>query len=128
MGTSRVERLTAWSGAFETVGAGYVHRAHGDHLAAGPQPRATSCQEVIVLTSSRIGTRFTAAVVRTWVSDLAGAGLEADITDSVEVLSETVSGELAGFHARPITEVMPRLGSDYEVSDLFCNDQALGLA
>ncbi|WP_170133042.1 hypothetical protein [Arthrobacter livingstonensis] len=50
-----------------------------------------------------------------------------DITDSVEVLSETVTSELAGSHARAIAEVLRRLESDYEVADLFCDDQTLGI-
>ncbi|ALE93764.1 hypothetical protein AOC05_17885 [Arthrobacter alpinus] len=91
-----------------------------------PSCAPSTGQEIVVLTSWRIGVRFKATVVRTWVSDLDGTGLEADITDPVEVLSETINGELAGFHARAITEVLRRLGSDYQVADLFCDDQALG--
>lgn len=74
-----------------------------------------------------VGVRFEARVVRTWVSDLDGTGLEADITASVEVFSETVSGDLAGFHERATAEVLRRLETDYEVADLFCDDQAIGL-
>ncbi|WP_104086733.1 hypothetical protein [Arthrobacter sp. GMC3] len=94
----------------------------------GPRRAPSSCQEIVLLTSLRVAARFEAAVVRTWVSDLEGSGLEADIAGSVEVLSEMVSGELDGFHSRAIAEVLRRLGSGYEVGDLFCDDQVLGLA
>lgn len=93
---------------------------------AGRAP--TSCQEVVVLTSMRANALFKSELVRTWVSDLDGTGLETDITDPVEVLSESAAGsDLTGFHARAITEVLRRMGSDYEVANLFCDDQALGL-
>ncbi|WP_417219600.1 hypothetical protein [Arthrobacter sp.] len=84
-------------------------------------------QEVVVLTSIETASRFEAEAVRTWVSDLEGTGLEADITDPVEILSEVATGNLAGFHSRATAEVMHRMESDYEVADLFCSDEALGL-
>lgn len=84
-------------------------------------------QEVVVLTSVKTASRFAAEVVRAWVSDLEGTGLEGDITDPVEVLTEMAAGNLTGFHARATTEMLRRLESDHEVADLFCSDEALGL-
>lgn len=81
----------------------------------------------MVLTSWRADVRYEAEVLRTWVSDLDGTGLEGDVTDSVEVPCEAMTGELTDFHARAIAEVLRRLESDFEVADLFCYDQALGL-
>jgi hypothetical protein len=82
-------------------------------------------QEIVTLTSSidpRTG-NFTAMATRTWVSDLAGSGLEADQMDPVLILERSSElGTLEQFHATALIELEARRRMDYEVADLFVCD------
>ncbi|GAA4033228.1 hypothetical protein GCM10023063_15870 [Arthrobacter methylotrophus] len=82
-------------------------------------PEADGPQDIVTLRSTAAGGRFESTAVRTWVTDLAGSGLEADITDPVLILAEREAGNLAAFHRRAIDELASRRSVDYEVADLF---------
>jgi hypothetical protein len=81
--------------------------------------------EIVTLTSStdpRTG-NFTAMATRTWVSDLAGSGLEADQMDPVLILERSPEwGTLEQFHTDALIELEVRRRIDYEVADLFVCD------
>lgn len=80
--------------------------------------------EIVTLTSRvdpRTG-RFTATATRTWVTDAAGTGLEADLMDPVTILEAEEAASLSDFHAAALIELEDRRRIDYEVADLFVCD------
>jgi hypothetical protein len=85
-------------------------------------PDADGPQEVVTLRSAATAGRFEATAVRTWVTDLAGTGLEADLMDPVLILAYAANGDLASFHRHALDELAARRAEDYEVADLFVPD------
>jgi hypothetical protein len=82
-------------------------------------------QEIVTLTSWLDHTTglYTASAVRTWVTDVNGDGLEADLMDPVTILEagpERLS--LMAFHNLAVNELERRRLTDYEVADLFVCD------
>jgi hypothetical protein len=87
-------------------------------------PAGDGPQEIVTLCSVAAAGRFESTAVRSWVADLDGTGLEADVLDPVLILSERDDGTgLGPFHRRALDELAARRTVDYEVADLFANEQ-----
>lgn len=50
-------------------------------------------QEIVTLRSAAAGGRLESTAVRSWVTDLEGTGLEADLADPVLILTEPDKGQ-----------------------------------
>lgn len=82
-------------------------------------------QEIVTLTSwlDHATGLYIASAVRTWVTDLNGDGLEADLMDPVTILKAGPEGPtLMAFHNLAVTELECRRLTDYEVAGLFVCD------
>lgn len=81
-------------------------------------PDTEGPREIVILCSVEAGGTFRATAVRIWVTDPDGIGLEADLTDPVDILASP-AGPLDAFHVRALAELEARRRIDYEVADLF---------
>lgn len=87
-----------------------------------PAAPPDTAQEVVhLITCRRLGA-WVSTATRSWVSDLAGTGLEADLMDPVEILAGTRPATVEGFHATALAVLAERRSIDYEVADLFAID------
>jgi hypothetical protein len=84
-------------------------------------PATDGPQEIVTLRSTAAAGRFESTAVRSWVTDLAGTGLEADVVDPVLILAEPDNGDLQAFHRRALDELAARKSVDFEVADLFAS-------
>lgn len=85
-------------------------------------PATDGPQEIVTLRSSAAADLFESTAVRSWVTGLAGTGLEADVADPVLILTEPEIGDLPALHQRALDELAARKSVDCEVADLFAAD------